>query len=340
MKKVKKINIQLNYKSSVAVLPTSVIKCVDRAKKFDIKVLLCLASSDALRGEDCVARIAKSLDCDEGEVTDSLSFWNGTGIIDVRDADADDAATVAVAPKRSEGVTEAEKVGRETPKRTKVSELPQYTTEELNKMLEKNEGICELIDECQQILGKIFNTADVKILMGLIDFLGLDGEYILVLMHYCAEIEKRSMRYLEKVAVSCLDDGITEAKDLQAELRRREEKKDAENKIRNMFGIGSRSFTKKEKSCISAWRESYGFELDVIGKAYEITVNSTGKASIPYANAIIEKWYTENLKTLEDVEAYLLKYKADHGGEAMSFDVNDFFDAALSRTYSKKKQGE
>lgn len=332
MKKSKKREIRFNYESSVAVIPASALKYIDKAKKFDLKVLFLLASNEISGKEDRVSAIAEILDCGEDDVLGALSFWNGVGVIDTADTEE------PTDPQKKQEKTEEGGKKADTPKRTKVSELPQYTTEELNQLLEKNESMCDLIDECQQILGKIFNTGDVKILVGLIDFLGLDEEYIVVLMHYCAETDKRSMRYLEKVAVSCLDDGITEATVLQAELRSREEKKSFEGSVRNMFGIGSRSFTKKEKSSISAWRENYAFGLDIIGKAYEITVNATGKASIPYANAIIEKWYAEGLKTLEEIEAYLIKDKAEHGEGAVSFDVDDFFDAALKRTYSNESK--
>ena len=336
MKKAEKIHIKLNYDSEVAVIPSSALKFIDRAKKFDIKVLCVLASSDTFRTENGISRIAQALECNEQDVEASVSFWNGTGVIDLCAGQAEKAKIEEKPPQSKE---EAETKSTVVPKRTKVSELPQYTTEELNKMLEHHEGVCELIDESQQILGKIFNTADVKILMGLVDFLGLDNEYILVLMHYCAEIDKRSMRYLERVAVSCLDDGITEAKVLQETLRAREEKKETENKIRSIFGIGSRALTKKEKGFVAAWISTYGFDFDIISKAYEITVNATGNASVPYANAILEKWYTEGLKTLDEIDAYLAKFKEEKGEGQSSFELDEFFNAAISRSYSDKKQG-
>ena len=333
MKRSEKICVKLNYSGSVSVIPSECLNYIDKAKKFDIKVLLCLASSDTLRDGKCPERIAEVLGCGEQEVNDSLSFWNDIGVV------AMDIEESKPAPqKETEAPKDAPKT--EIPKRTKVSDIPQYTSDELNSLLEKHVGACDLIDESQQILGKIFNTGEVKILMGLIDYLGLEHEYIILLMHYCAEIDKRSMRYLEKVAISCLDDGITDPEDLQEELHRREEKKSVEGKIRSLFGIGSRSFTKKEKACVTAWRESYGYDIGIITKAYEITVNSTGKASIPYANAIIEKWYSENLTTIEEIEEYLNKRKAEQGEGSSSFDVDDFFDAALKRTYSKEKQGD
>lgn len=332
MKRSKKTQIKLNYGRDVAVLPSKAADFVDRAKKFDIKVLFCLSSSESFRGKNGASEIAKALNCSEAEVESSLAFWNGAGIVDILDEGAE-----IIAPQ-AEKANEKEEKTVLPPKRTKISELPQYTTEELNKLLEVHEGVCELIDECQQILGKIFNTAEVKIIMGLVDYFSLENEYIIVLMHYCASLEKRSVRYLEKIAVSCVDEGITDAKILSATLKEREAKKELENKIRAMFGIGGRSLTKKEKGFIGAWREEYCFDIDIINKAYEITVNATGNASIPYANAILEKWYSEGLKDIDAIEAYLDGYKKEKGESGESFELDEFFNAAINRSYGEKKK--
>ena len=40
---------------------------------------------------------------------------------------------------------------------------------------------------------------------------------------------------------------------------------------------------------------------ELIEKAYEITVENTGGASIPYCNAVLEKWYQSGYTTLEQV---------------------------------------
>ncbi|MBR2432209.1 MAG: DnaD domain protein, partial [Clostridia bacterium] len=193
MKKTENLHIKLNYESAVSVLPSSVIELVDRAKKFDIKVLLLISSSDTYRMDGGIARMSSELGCEEKDVEASLAFWNGAGVIDVVEEKSE--KTKKSAKENKEEVKKEDTVAP-IAKRVKVSDLPQYTTEELNALLEKHEGICALIDECQQILGKMFNTSEVKILMGLVDHLELDEEYILVLMHYCNEIEKRSLRYV------------------------------------------------------------------------------------------------------------------------------------------------
>ena len=326
MKKTEKIHINMNYGSGVAVLPQSALAYVDKAKKFDIKVLLLLASSDRYRMGKYEQLMADELGCEVSDISSSISFWNGVGVISVGDGVFE---IKAISSKKQD-------VETNIPKRAKVTELPQYTSAELNALLQKHNNVVGLIDECQNVLGKIFTAADIKVLMGFVDYLGLDNDYILVLMHYAARNDMKSLRYIEKVAISCIDDGFTDAKVLQKALYAREEKAQIETKIKNMFGFGSRKFTSKEQKQVDAWTNTYNYDLEIIEKAYEITVSATNKPSVHYANAILEKWFAEGIKNIDDVNALLQAREQEKSDNGSSFDVDDFFEAALKRSYSEE----
>ena len=326
MKKTDKISINLNYGTGISVLPETVIEYVDKAKKFDIKVLLLIASSDKYRSGKYQELIANKLNCTTSEIENSISFWNGTGVISLSNG-AEGVKPVAKAEKSPE---------TNVPKRAKVSELPQYTSAELNALLQKHNNVVGLIDECQNVLGKIFTASDIKVLMGLVDYLGLDNDYILVIMHYAARNDMKSLRYIEKIAVSCIDDGFTDAKVLQEALYAKEERAQIESKIKNLFGLGTRKLTSKEQKQVDTWVSTYHYDLDVIDKAYEITVSATSKPSIHYANAILEKWFAEGIKNIDDVNAMLEAREQEKITDGKSFDVDDFFAAALKRSYSEE----
>lgn len=330
MKKKNKTQISINYGSGVISLPQTVLDYFDKARKIDIKVLLLLAGSGKT-----VSDIANELECDVSDVESSVSFWIGTGLVS---ASSDERAR-ASAPASETTKKTAPTPHKDQPSRAKVTEIPQYTTAEMNQLLKKHGGSLELIDECQNIMGKIFTAADIKVLMGFVDYLGLSNDYILLLMHYAAKNDQRSMRYIEKLAISCLDDGFTDAVALQQELCAREERNAIQSKIKSIFGLGTRKLTQKELTQIKVWTEEYKFDLDVIEKAYEITVGATSKPSIYYANAILEGWYKEGVRDIEAVNALREKHdkekQAQHA-ENSSFSVDDFFDAALKRSYSEK----
>jgi DnaD/phage-associated family protein len=108
-----------------------------------------------------------------------------------------------------------------------------------------------------------------------------------------------------------------------------------EGQIRKMFGMGSRSLTSKEKRLILSWTEKMGFDIEMIRLAYEITIEAVKEPSVSYANAILEKWYANKIDTPEKVDEERQKRAASKAAEpSKSYDVEDFFDAALRRTFS------
>lgn len=315
-----------NYQNAVAVLPAAVADCVKNATKKDLCILLALAA-EPLCAVDLTAAaraVATRLSMQENEVENALAFWRGTGVLVLDEGDDAPQAPAAVAQK-------AERPARIVADRG----VPSYSTEELTALLTRRRELTALIDDCQRTFGKIFNTAEVGIIAGLVDYLGLDGEYILLLLAHCVHMEKKSLRYMEKMALTLHDEGVTAIDELQERLRRIETMAATTGKIRALFGIASRALTTKEKGMIEKWVCTMCYGDDVLKKAYEITVDSIGKASIPYANTILERWHAEGYRTLEDVERAIAEYKRKKTANGSSFDVDDFFEAALKRTYGE-----
>ena len=217
-----------------------------------------------------------------------------------------------------------------------ADELPVYSSEELAGLLEQRESLRLLIDEAQNIFGKMFTMHEVNLLVGMVDYLGLDGEYILVLLAHCRRMEMKSLRAVERYAISLLDQGVDTAAGLEARVQALEAAHTLEGQVRAMFGLKSRALTGREKKFISAWL-GFGYGEEIVRRAYEITVNSTGGASLSYANAILERWNAEGLRTAQEIDARLQaerEAKAGRAAPGSSFDTDDFFEAALRRSFA------
>lgn len=242
-------------------------------------------------------------------------------------------AVTATAQKNAEEIKATENKTFETKKITRPDKLPEYTAKELAGIIEGRREVAPLITEGQNIMGKIFTVHEVNVLIGLLDYLGLDNEYIIMLLKHCAEIGKKTLHYVEKTAISLYDLGITSASALSEELARREAVLSAEGSIRRIFGIGTRALTSKEKREISAWVHDMKCPVEVIEKAYEVTCDATGKPSLHYANSVIERWHAEGLLTIEAIEA---SYKKDTTEQGSSFETDEFFEAAVRRSLGEK----
>lgn len=333
--------IRWNFGQEVLVLPAGALDAAG-AGETELRVLLWLASDATLAEKP--RQLASLAGCTPKKAEAALGFWRAAGVF------AEDGSVPAMAK-----VTEKQAEKTESPRvLARAQELPNYTSEELSSLMEKRKKLRELINEAQNVFGRVFNVMEINVIVGMSDCLGMENESILLLLSYCRRREVKTLRTAEKLALMLADEGILTVPEMQARLQRMEEVHTVEGKIRRMFGISGRTLIPKENKMIEAWLE-YGYGEDVITRAYEVTVNATGNASLSYANSIMERWHAEGLKTLAEIDADIEKNRAEpakksrsgngkKGGEKAnvgelgnSFDTEDFFESALNRSFADKK---
>lgn len=353
--------LEIQYGNGVVVLPAKAADAARDAEKSDLVVLMTLLADASLcsaYGQDgSVETIAAAAGCSADEVRAAVAFWRGAGVLSVsaekkkKDSEPapkkkaapvqEKAAPVAVAPAAPAAPAAPEADGAALLK--KSEDLPKYTTAELGNLLEARPETAALIEECQNLFGKLFATHEVNTVLGLTDYLGLDAAYVLILVtHYCqyckAQEKRPSVRGLEKLAISLYDRGITDMGALQEELLRQEELQKTQGQLRALFGIGTRALTAKEKRMFSDWIHTYKFDMDMIRLAFEIGMDASPDASVAYIDSILKRWNSENIRTAADVEADKAAREAKRGkGKAAqessgSFDTDDFFDAAMRKS--------
>ena len=145
--------------------------------------------------------------------------------------------------------------------------------------------------------------ADTKTLYWIHENLGLPMEVILVLLEYCVSINKRSMNYIEQVAISWHDRGIKTLEQADNFLKAQADRSDALITIKKVFGINSRDFTNIEKNYINTWLCDYGMTEEMVALAYEYSILRINKLSFPYIDKIIEQWFKKGIHTIADAEA-------------------------------------
>ena len=197
----------------------------------------------------------------------------------------------------------------------------------------------EFIDEAQRVFGKTFNSYDTGIVVGLVDQLGFEEEAVLAILSYVTRIGKRGVRYTEKVALGFYDDGYTRTREVVERIELIERSKSVIGKVKQLFGIGDRELSRTEKTLFEKWTQKFGYDIDVIRAAYDITVDRTQKPLPKYADSILEGWNAAGLRTLEDVQKHEEERKnaTDATKSEKSYDLDDFFTAALNRSFEDMK---
>ncbi len=316
----KEAKITIKYEglseSNIADLLTS-------ADEGDLRVMLALSFLDKTKGGATQTELCKLLGMDKGELAGSLKFWRG-------------AALIANAPKGGEKEPKAVAPTPAPAHREGALEYSAsfggYSSGELADIMDKRKELSYFIDEAQRIVGKIFRNYDTSILIHIVEDLGFEEEAVLMMLKYMVSKGKKTTKYAETLAMSLYDMGITETAEVMARLERMERAGEIITGIKVLYGIGDRALTSTEKKLFTTWTETYGYDIDVIRMAYDITVDNTQKPIPKYTNAILERWYAERLRTVEDVRAYLEAQKASSGEPAKSYDADEFFEAALKRS--------
>lgn len=197
----------------------------------------------------------------------------------------------------------------QAPSRTALPEpeapvpAPHKPERDIAKEMLENRELADLCMLAQEILGKTLNAAETETLFWFYDSLGLSAEVITMLLEYCVSKGKRNMNYIEKVAVSWHENGITTMSAAETYISDEQEKKNYTYELKKLFGIDGRNLSKSEELYLKAWHEDYNMSVEMIALAYEYCIMSTGKLSFPYMNKIIENWSKKNITTIEAAEA-------------------------------------
>lgn len=365
------MNILIHYGTAVATVPAAALGVMERATKNDLKVLLTLCADPALLSGDslgaCVGNLADRLNCTPAQIEASLSFWRGAGVLNVVSEGNFAPAVPPAAPvpdpalpaEAKQPEAESTQVTQSTPKPRPASELPRYTSAEIATLLETREETAAYLKECENIWGKMFNPHEYNIVLALVDYLGLEWDYVLALLSYAAkyyrerENQGKSLAYVERMAFSFHKEGIVTADALQNRFKEMETMATLEYKLRKLFGMGEGALTPNQKKMFSTWVYEYRFDMEIIRMAYNRAVDNTGSSKINklmnYVNKTLGAWNDDNLRTPEQIEAADAAFRAERDGEKAgkpqtgSFDTDDFFAAAVRRSlgddFDPDKQG-
>lgn len=368
------MNISLNYGSGVLALPASVVSKLELADSIDLKTLLLLSSDPTLRCEnDPAAAVSAIIGCRRDKVDAALKYWSEAGIItlageaaaaettlykatpeassdistvkaekitadngeipvhDDNNAVKPPEAPIQTADAAKNGEASAEDVKINAPLRT----IPVYSGEEMERLLDENNGgRRHLLAMCQEITGRVYNAVEANKVIALSDFLGLSNEHILMLFTYCKKHDKTAVPYIEKMAYNLYDEGVDTYDKLDAYFRRKELYEKTEGKLRSMFGLGERALSSKEKKFVKRWIYEFGFSLEMLQRAYEITVDNikNGAFSFAYMNSVLENWFTNGISTPEQVDAASEERRRQKQQTEGSFNTDEFVALALKKS--------
>ena len=207
-------------------------------------------------------------------------------------------------------------------------EKPSYTMDDL-KNFKNNDEVQQLLFVTEQYLGRQLTKGDMETILFLYDRLGFSADLIDYLVQHCVERGKKDFRYMEKVALSWAEQGITDPK--QAQLA---SKKYDKTVYTIMKSLGKNSApAPKELEYIQKWTKEYGFMLDVIQEACDKTVMTTDSHRFAYADGILSKWYQAGVHHKADIAALDASYQRPAKPSANNSNSGNKFNRFAQNSY-------
>ena len=178
--------------------------------------------------------------------------------------------------------------------------------EKLNE-LSSNDDFSMLIFVVQTYLGKTLSESEINAIVYFYDSLHFPSDLIEYLIEYCVSKGKTSIKYIEKVALSWAEEGVNTVEAAKEEVSNHNE---VAYRIMRAFGITGREPGQAEKQLISKWTDVFCFDSDMIIEACNRTLKATHQPSFEYADSILTKWNSSNIRNSEDVRKADAQYEA------------------------------
>lgn len=306
---------QDNYTDSTVISNRFIDEYMQAANDAQLKIYLYLIRMMSARLNTSISDIADTFNYTEKDVMRALKYWEKNRLltldydehknvigIHLLDFGTPAASPVPpqIAPVPSVSIPSVTPLASVVP----IASKPNYTLDEL-KAFKSDEASSRLLFVAEQYLKKTLSANDVRTILFISDKLGFSEDLIDYLIQYCVDRGKKDMRYIEKVALSWADQGITTPKEA-AKLAGKYEKSVYD--IMKALGRNGTP-TDTEVSYINRWKKEYGFDTDVIMTACERTVLATDNHRFEYADSILGSWYKAGVHHKSDIQSLDESYR-------------------------------
>ncbi len=176
-----------------------------------------------------------------------------------------------------------------------------YDLKEIELFRKNDEGFSNLFVIAEKYFGRTLVQSDMFVIFDIYDRLMLPVEVIEYLLEHYASKGITNMKYIEKVAIEWYDKDIKTREDAMKLVNAKNEDY---IRVRKALGMASkRDKTYAEEKMLDKFYGEYGYGIDIILEACDAAVMSSKESpSYNYLEGILSNWYTEGIRTVDDVK--------------------------------------
>lgn len=238
-----------------------------------------------------LSSIADALNHTEADVRRALAYWKKMGVLGDGEEEQE-AERQQAGRETAAALPEAPQAVEKTPEKRK-----NYGKAELENLQGDGE-FSQLLYVAGQYMGRLLKPQDADMLAYLYDGLKMPCDVIEYVIEYCVQNRHNSIRYMEKVALSWHEKGIDTVAKAKSWTEHFNQDAFA---VMKAFGINDRRPGNTEWDAIERWYKTWGFTRQVVVEACNRTMEAIHKPSFQYADRILQEWYRNGVRTMEDV---------------------------------------
>ena len=241
----------------------------------------------------------------ERDITRALKYWDKAPVLHLEYteekqltgiclSDTNGIKTSTNQPTTGSNISHAEDISQKT-----ITDKPDYSMDDM-QAFQSDKNVQELLFMTETYLGRTLTATDISSILYWYDGLKFPTDLIEYLVEYCVEKNRKSMHYMEKVALSWHKAGIhtvSAAKEANARYNR------TNTAVKRAFGISGRNLVENELAYIEKWTNQYGFSVELITEACKRTMQNTHQPSFEYTDSILKNWKNKKVSSLEEIAA-------------------------------------
>ncbi len=273
-----------------------------------------------------ISNLADRLEKTDADIKRAIKYWEKKGILNVSRNDNKDISSIVVVnldaslykedSSRTDSIPlkgENSNNSTETENKSTKSALDLPTLKEVVMCpVDKSKAECDELRSFQfrveKYFGRPLTKTDIDILLNLCygyDLASIDCVEEIVM--YSVGRGKKSMRYIEKVTISCLEHGAKSLSEIKNYL---ESSSFTVVSVMQAFGLQQRLPGNDEMDYIAKWSDTFGFDNSLIIEACDRAMSKTNGPSFKYADSILTSWHNSGVKSMSDVKRLDDIYKA------------------------------
>ena len=269
--------------------------------KIYLYLLHCVKSDKMLS----VSTLADLFQCTENDIKRALKYWESKQLLSMEENAAGEIIALSLCDGQAPAVTAPLENTAAIAQNESVPEKHSYSAVETKAFKEQAE-IKQLLFVCEQYIGKQLTRSDIETLLYFYDKLHFSTDLIEYLVEYSVSKNKRSLRYMETVALEWHKKGIKTVD--EAKLDSKPYAKEC-YLVLKAFGINNHDPLPTEVAYVDRWMKEYGFTIDIILEACNRTIMQIHKPKFEYADGILKAWRTAGVRHLADVEKLTAEHK-------------------------------